>query len=234
MAPIVGITSWPRPVDLLGTPQPNQTVPTSYVSSVRRAGGTAVLLPVVPDDEIDDLLDAVDGLVLTGGGDIEPLRYECATAPETDRIDTHRDRFDLALTTRVLARRTPALAVCRGVQILNVVAGGTLHQHVPTHTCPDRPKDTVHPVDVVPGTRLAAVVGAARRLAVNSLHHQAIDRVGEGLVVTGTAPDGLVEGLERADDDHVHGVQWHPELLRTRPEHLALFVDLVERSSRSV
>ncbi|MFA9566423.1 MAG: gamma-glutamyl-gamma-aminobutyrate hydrolase family protein, partial [Acidimicrobiales bacterium] len=126
MAPIVGITAWPRAVDLLGTPQPNQTVPTSHVSSIRRAGGTPVLLPVVPDDGIDDLLDAVDGVVLTGGGDLQPARYGADIEPETDRVDPDRDRFDLAVMDRVLARRTPALAVCRGIQILNVAAGGVL------------------------------------------------------------------------------------------------------------
>lgn len=231
MAPIVGITAWPRPVDLLGTPQPNQTVPTSYVSSIRRAGGIPVLLPVAPDDGIDDLLDAVDGVVLTGGGDLQPARYGADIEPETDRVDPDRDRFDLAVMDRVLARRTPALAVCRGIQILNVAAGGTLNQHVPTHTCLDRPKDTAHEVEIVAGTRLATVLGPGR-FEVNSLHHQGIDRVGDGLIVSARAPDGLVEGLEPVDRDHLLAVQWHPELLRTRPEHLALFEDLVARSGR--
>lgn len=229
MVPIIGITAWPRPVDLLGTPQPNQTVPTSYVSSVRRAGGTPILLPVAPDDGIDDLLDAVDGVVLTGGGDVEPARYAATDAPETDRVDPDRDRFDLAVTSRVLDRRTPALAICRGIQILNVAAGGTLHQHIPAHTRLDRPKHTAHEVDIVGGTRLAAVLGPGR-LEVNSLHHQGIDRVGDGLIVSATAEDGLVEGLECAGGGQVLAVQWHPELLRTRPQHLALFEDLVERS----
>ena len=230
MPPIIGITTWPRPVDLLGTPQHNQTVPTSYVSSVRRAGGTPVLLPVAPDDAVDDLLDAVDGVVLTGGGDLEPARYDAEIAPETDRVDPDRDRFDLTVTARVLDRHTPTLAICRGMQILNVAAGGTLCQHVPAHTRLDRPKDTAHEIDVVEGTRLAAVLGPGR-FRVNSLHHQGIERVGDGLVVSATADDGLVEGLEPADD-HLLAVQWHPELLRTRPEHLALFEDLVARSTR--
>jgi putative glutamine amidotransferase len=232
MAPIIGITSWPRPVDLLGTPQPNQTVPTAYVSSVRRAGGVAVLLPVVPEDGIDDLLDAVDGVVLSGGGDLDPERYDAEAAPETDRVDPFRDRFDLALTERTLARRTPTLAVCRGIQILNVAAGGTLLQDVPSHRCLDRPKASAHGVEIAAESRLAAVVGAAR-LDVNSLHHQGIDRLGDGLVVTATADDGLVEALEREDDDHLVAVQWHPELLRDRPPHLALFADLVARSDPS-
>jgi putative glutamine amidotransferase len=229
MAPIIGITAWPRPADLLGTPQHNQTVPTSYVSSVRRAGGTPVLLPVAPDDVIDDLLDAVDGVVLTGGGDLDPARYGASRADATDRVDPDRDRFDLAVVLRVLDRRTPALAVCRGIQVLNVAAGGTLTQHVPSHTHLDLPKETSHRVDVVERTRLAGVVGAGP-FEVNSLHHQGIDVVGDDLVVTATAEDGLVEGLERAGDDHLLAVQWHPELLRHRPDHLALFEDLVERS----
>jgi gamma-glutamyl-gamma-aminobutyrate hydrolase PuuD len=230
MAPIIGITAWPRHADLLGSPQHNQTVPTSYVSSVRRAGGTAVVLPVVPDDEVDDLLDAVDGVVLTGGGDLDPASYGAERAAETDRVDPDRDRFDSTVTLRVLERHTPALAVCRGIQILNVVAGGTLDQHVPRHTHLDLPKDTAHEVEVVAGTRLAAVVGPGP-FEVNSLHHQGIDRVGGDLLVTATADDGLVEGLERVDDGHILAVQWHPELLRHRPEHLALFEDLVERAT---
>jgi putative glutamine amidotransferase len=230
MAPTIGITAWPRPVDLLGTPQSNQTVPTSYVSSVTRAGGVAVLLPVVADDDIDGMLDAVDGVVLTGGGDIAPDRYGTEQEPETDRVDPRRDRFDLAVTERLLERRTPTLAVCRGLQILNIATGGTLHQHVPTHTRLDVPKQTAHEVTVEPGTRLAGIVGAAR-LAVNSLHHQAVDQVGDGLRASARADDGIVEGLERIDDDHIHGVQWHPELLRDRPDHLALFEELVHRSA---
>ena len=230
MAPIIGISSWPRPVDLLGTPQRNQTVPTSYVSSVSRAGGVPVLLPVVPEEEIDPLLDAVHGLVLTGGGDLDPGGYDAESAPETDRVDPYRDRFDLALTARVLDRRTPTLAICRGIQILNVAAGGTLCQHVPSHTRLDRPKEAVHDVDVVDRTRLSAIVGPGS-FAVNSLHHQCVDRIGAGLRVSATADDGIIEGLERDGDDHVHAVQWHPELLRHRPEHLSLFEELVERSS---
>ncbi|MEL7210986.1 MAG: gamma-glutamyl-gamma-aminobutyrate hydrolase family protein, partial [Actinomycetota bacterium] len=97
MAPVIGITSWPRPVDLLGTPQPNDTVPTSYVSSVRRAGGIPVLLPVVPDPLVDDLLDAVAGVVITGGGDVDPIGYGADRADEADRTDPRRDAFDDAV-----------------------------------------------------------------------------------------------------------------------------------------
>lgn len=229
MAPVIGITSWPRPVDMLGFDQPNDTVPISYVSSVRRAGGLPVLLPVTPEDQLDELLDAVDGIVLSGGGDLDPARYGVEPAPETDRIDPRRDRFDLALTQRVLERRTPALAVCRGIQVLNVLRGGTLHQHLPSHRLLDRPKEPGHPVLVTAGTRLAGAVGAGA-LEVNSLHHQGLDRLGQGLVPVAVADDGLVEAVELDSDDHLLAVQWHPELLRHLPLHLALFADLVERS----
>ena len=230
MAPTIGITAWPRSVDLLGTPQPNQTVPTSYVSSVTRAGGVPVLLPTVDEEHIDDLLATVDAVVLTGGGDVAPDRYGSPVDPETDRVDPRRDRFDVAVARRLLERRTPTLAVCRGLQIVNVACGGSLHQHVPTHRCLEQPKDTAHEVTVAPTSRLAAITGT-ERLGVNSLHHQAVADLGDGLVVTARADDGLVEALEVVGDDHLVAVQWHPELLRDRPQHLGLFEDLVQRAT---
>jgi putative glutamine amidotransferase len=230
MAPTIGITAWPRAVDLLGMPQPNQTVPTAYVSSVTRSGGVPVLLPTVDEDRIDDLLATVDAVILTGGGDVAPDRYGSAPEPETDRVDPRRDRFDIAVARRVLDRRTPTLAVCRGLQIVNVARGGSLHQHVPSHRCLDRPKDTAHQITVTPTSRLARITGT-ERLAVNSLHHQSVEVVGSGLEVTGRGDDGIVEAVECTDDDHLVAVQWHPELLRHRPDHLALFEDLVDRAA---
>lgn len=223
MKPRIGITTWPRPVDVDGRPEPNETVPHAYVRAVQKAGGLPLLLPVV--DDVDDLLASVDGVIVTGGGDVDPARYGAPPHPETGGVDPARDQFDTVLWNRLLDGGIPTLGVCRAVQILNVVRGGTLHQHLPEH----RLGDGLHPATIEPGSRLAAVVGATE-LEVNSLHHQGVDRVGEGLVVTARSPDGAVEALEVDGAPHVLAVQWHPELLRYRPEQLALFEDLVSRS----
>ena len=219
----IGITTWPRPVDVDGAPEPNETVPHAYVRAVHKAGGLPLLLPVL--DDVGDLLAAVDGVVVTGGGDVDPARYGAEPHPETGGIDPARDDFDTVLWNELLARRIPTLGVCRAVQILNVVRGGTLHQHLPAH----RLGNGLHPVTVQPDSRLAEVVGTTE-LEVNSLHHQGVDRVGDGLVVTARSGDGGVEALEVEGAPHVLAVQWHPELLRYRPEQLALFEDLVSRS----
>lgn len=223
MKPRIGLTTWPRAVDVDGTPEPNETVPRAYVRSIEKVGGLPLLLPVT--DDVDDLLDAVDGIIVTGGGDVDPARYGEAAAPETDGVDERRDEFDLALWRRILDRRMPALGICRGVQVLNVAFGGTLHQHLPEH----RLGDGLHPVTVEPSSRLAAVLGTTS-IEANSLHHQAVARVGEGLRVTATSAEGGVEALEVDGHPEVLAVQWHPELLRHVPAQLALFDDLVSRS----
>jgi gamma-glutamyl-gamma-aminobutyrate hydrolase PuuD len=216
MRPRIGITSWPRPAG----DEPSDTVPRAYVRAVERAGGLPILLPLVDPADVPELLGAVDGVVVAGGGDVDPARYGAEPHPETSGVDPARDAFDAALWSHLLETGVPVLGICRAVQLLNVVLGGTLHQHVPEH----RLLSTgAHPVEL--HGRLAELVGPAAD--VNSLHHQAIDRVGDGVRVTGRATDGGVEGIEVA---HVLGVQWHPELLRHRPEQLALFADLVSRA----
>lgn len=228
MRPLIGITSFPRDLDLVGLPQPNDTVPIAYTSAVRRAGGAPLLVPIVDPAELPRLLEPLDALVLSGGGDIDPARYGAADLDGADRVDPVRDGFDAAVVDHVLASPLPVLAVCRGLQVLNVGLGGTLHPHVPGHRCRDRPKGTAHDVDVAPASRLAEAVGSGR-LGVNSLHHQTVDRLGSGLRITGrSTDDGEVEAVELEDGRPVHGVQWHPELLRARDEHLALFARLVE------
>lgn len=185
-APLIGITATKRTLDLPFVTVDAHTVFTAYVEAIAAAGGAPVLLPVLPDGPIP----AVDGLVLTGGADL-------GTDPE-------RDRFELDLVAAAITARTPMLGVCRGLQVLNVACGGTLLPHVDGHV------DVRHPVAVTPGTTLAAVVGES--VAATSLHHQAVDRLGDRLRVSGAAPDGTIEAVEAACGAPVVGVQWHPEL----------------------
>jgi putative glutamine amidotransferase len=192
-------------------------LPRGYADAVQRAGGLAFLLP--PDDEAAehpaDLLDRLDGLLLAGGRDLDPLSYGARPDPETAEPSPERDRFELALATAALDRDLPLLGVCRGMQMLNVACGGTLIQHLQGELC-ERHRHTPgvfsdHDVVLESGS-LAARAAGAERLSVRSHHHQALGEVGEGLTVTGHSPeDGLAEAVELPDKRFALGVLWHPE-----------------------
>ena len=151
--------------------------------------------PLVERQDLDLLLDVVDGLVIIGGGDLDPTVYGHHPHPETRSIDAERDAFDARALEQVIERSLPALGICRALQVLNAMHGGTLHQHLPDHEVNDKPEDTAHVVTVEAGSRLARIVGTGE-LGVNSLHHQGIDRLGEGLRATAHSPEGLVEAVE--------------------------------------
>ena len=193
-------------------------LPRTYAVAVQRAGGLAVVLP--PDDDVarnpDELLDRLDALVLAGGGDLDPGSYGARPHPETSGTSEERDRFELALTHGALERDIPVLGICRGMEMLNVATGGTLHQHLPdllghpdhAHT-PGVFAD--HDVELEPGSLAARAVGA-NVTAVKSHHHQGVDELGEGLVVSGrSVPDGLPEAIELPGRAFALGVLWHPE-----------------------
>jgi putative glutamine amidotransferase len=193
-------------------------VPRNYVSAVQRAGGLAITLP--PDEvattDPDVLLDRVDALILAGGADIDPAGYGAEPHPETIGTWPDRDRFELALTRRALEREMPVLGICRGMQLLNVALGGTLDQHLPETTGADVHRSVAgsfgdHRVRLRPGT-LAARAAGGEEIEVRSHHHQGVDRLGEGLVVSGRSlDDDLVEAIERPDRRFALGVIWHPE-----------------------
>jgi gamma-glutamyl-gamma-aminobutyrate hydrolase PuuD len=223
--PRIGITSYPRVVDIVTGPTLLHTANKFYVESVVRAGGVPVILPAVDPALAGAALGGVDGLVLPGGGDVDPASYGETPAPEVDNVNPDRDAWELACAHAALDARLPMLATCRGVQVLNVALGGSLVQHLPVrHGFAARYREGVHPVRLDPGCRLAAVFESTE-VAVNSLHHQAVDRLGSGVRAVGWADDGTVEAVEVDDHPEVIAVQWHPELMEDPQQ--ALFRELI-------
>ena len=225
MRPLIGIAAHQALVPEGDIEAFHYVVNVAYAKAVRKAGGVPILLPLVEPDDAAGLLDRVDGLLMTGGGDVDPASYGAAPDPMTSRTDPSRDARDIELCRIAVERDLPTLAICRGSQVLNVALGGTLVQHIEKHFEIERYNETVHDVDVDPSARLSQWLGTPT-VGVNTLHHQAIDTVGEGLKIVAHAGDGTIEGIE-AEGARVVGVQWHPELLRHRSDHLALFESLV-------
>ncbi len=197
-----------------------------YSSGVIEAGGIPVNLPV--DLHPSKVIDRLDGVVLTGGTDVDPARYGQVAHAELLGIETERDEFEWAILAGALERETPVLGICRGLQVINVFQGGTLDQHVPEHARYDvAPNTEVHGVDFVSGSVLHSLYGDTHK--VNSLHHQSVAEVGQGLTVTGRDPEGGVEALEMGDS--VLAVQWHPEMMDGRATD-PLFGWLVDRANQ--
>jgi len=232
--PVIGITTYAQNARWGAWDLPAALIPLDYVTAVERAGGRPVLIPPT-DDDVDGVLDILDGVVFSGGADIGPENYGAEPHPETDEPQVRRDRAEMALLVAALERDVPTLAICRGFELLNIVRGGDLVQHLPESVGDAKHRETrgvfsEHPVEVKPGTQLAAVLGA-RQSAVKSSHHQGVGRVGDGLVETAWAEDGTLEGLEDPSRRFALGVLWHPEA----GEDQRLFDALVDeaRSYRS-
>jgi putative glutamine amidotransferase len=212
------------------------SVNTAYVEAVVAAGGLPVVLPVLDPELAAATLDGLDGLLLSGGGDIDPARYGEEPVPEVYGVDERRDAFELALVDVALERNTPTLGICRGHQVLNVALGGRMLQHVGhltsvNHQERERFGEVIHTVLVEPGSLVASVLGATV-VGVNTLHHQAVAEPGRGLrVVARSADDALIEAVEH-EDRRTIGVQWHPELLQHRPQQRRLFNWLVEQADQ--
>jgi len=238
LPPIIGVTGH---VDQSAS-LPNLSlfaVGQSYVRAVELAGGVALILPPhLAEDKLRAAFERLDGLLLSGGGDVSPASYDAQDSGLVWRVDERRDRAEITLAQWALAETIPLLAICRGAQVLNVAAGGTLIQDIPTqvsdaltHSAPiaSRPKSAVaHTVDVTSDSRLATLVGAGE-LGVNSSHHQAVETLGAGLVITARAPDGIVEGLESPTHAFCLGIQWHPEaMVESSPVMRRLFEGLIE------
>ncbi len=233
---MIGITCAQREVPSSAGEDRAHVLYATYSAMVRAAGGVPVVL--LPSDAIDELVARIDGLVLSGGGDVEPARYGGPGAESVYGVDRERDEFEIALARAAAARRLPTLAVCRGMQVVNVAFGGTLIADIPT-AIPGaeqhrrRSGDARLPVQRVTleaGSALATALGSTEVL-VNTVHHQAIDEVGSGLRVTGRAGDGLPEAME-APEWPLWAVQWHPEWLGSDDgPSLRLFRALVEAAS---
>jgi putative glutamine amidotransferase len=221
--PLIGITTYVEPASWGHWHVEAALVPYDYVRAVERAGGRAVLVP--PDDDgIAEVLDALDGLVFSGGNDMAPESYGAEADPATNGTNPARDRGELALLTAALESDLPVLAICRGVEVLNVVRGGDLVQHLPDVVGHEEHRAVVgefseHSVRVDPSSRVGEVRGS-----VMSHHHQGLGKIGEGLREVAWAEDGIVEAVEDPGKSFLVGVLWHPEA----GEDQRLFEQLVE------
>ena len=228
-SPLIGLTTYRQRAQSGVWDVHASFLPEVYLDGVTGAGGVATLLPPQPvDDEIADrVVESLDGLIITGGRDVDPAIYGHDPHPSTDDPARDRDDWEFALVRAARRRRMPVLGICRGAQVLNVVLGGTLHQHLPDvigHTRHQRGKGvfSTSTVRTVEGSRLAALIG--ERAQVQCYHHQAIDRLGAGLSVTATDGDGVIEAVEIPGPDFVVAVQWHPE---ETPDDIRIFQGLV-------
>jgi putative glutamine amidotransferase len=226
MKPTIGVTRCSRLDD--------------YVASVEQAGGRTRVLEV--SESPRKVLDEIDGLLLTGGGDIDPVLYGDERHPTVEDAEPGRDEFEIDLARRAMGADVPLLAICRGAQVLNVAAGGTLVQDIATalestlaHSIVEPKSAEAHAVHVTPGSCLEKALGIsvdrAHTCRVNSRHHQSIGRVGSGLTTSATAPDGVIEAIEKPDSEFCVGVQWHPENFWRTGEFMPLF-DTFVRAAR--
>lgn len=209
-----------------------------YLRAIERAGGIPVVVPPLQVDVISALLDQVAGVCLSGGPDLDPEAYGASRHERLGPTWSALDAFELAVARAADSRRLPILAICRGLQVLNVARGGSLHQHLPdvvgggiNHRQLEPGNQPTHAVAFDRSSRLSQILGRTES-EVNSFHHQAVDRLGEGLTVSATAPDGVIEGLEGVDHEFVLGVQWHAECLVERSENAGLFSAFVEAARR--
>ncbi len=228
MKPVVGITTYVTRARFGTWEEDTALVPADYVRAIERAGGRALLVPP-NEDAVDETLDALDGMLFSGGSDLDPELYGQEAHPETKGVVPERDRGELALLQAALARDMPVLAVCRGSQVLNVALGGDLVQHLPEVVGDEKHKHTPgqyadHDVELDPKTRLGSLLG--EHAPVKSHHHQGFGRLGEGLREAARAEDGTLEAVEDPSRRFALGVLWHPEA----GEDQRLFEALVEEA----
>ncbi|MFI9380375.1 gamma-glutamyl-gamma-aminobutyrate hydrolase family protein [Kutzneria sp. NPDC052558] len=223
--PVIGITTYIERTRFGPWDLDAAVLPRTYVDTVAAAGGNPVLVPPLGFSDVSFL----DGLVIAGGADVDPARYGASTHPETLGLRPDRDETEFALVESALAAGLPLIGVCRGMQVLNVVLGGTLTQHVPDVTGSPAHRPAVgqfgrNDVKMTPGSAVGEILGGAA--SVSCSHHQAVDRLGDGLTITAKSADGVVEAVELAGADFVLGVQWHPE----QDAEVRLFKALVARA----
>ncbi len=227
--PLIGITTY-RTNNPAGNPI--LALGENYVQAISQAGGNPVLVPIgLPEAQLTSLADQLDGLLFSGGGDLDPARFGMENKPEVKGVDPDRDRVEIQLVRTAVSEGLPFLGICRGHQVINVALGGTLYTHIPDEHpraikhdyIPDWPRDHLpHNVRVEPSSRLAAILETTTP-EVNSLHHQGICDLAAGLQAIGWAPDDLIEAIELPDHRFGLAVQWHPEWLTAQAPMRALF-----------
>lgn len=217
--PRIGVTTYREPAAWGVWSMPADLLPASYADGIASAGGVALLLPPAPSDDLETaaaaVLDGLHGLALAGGADVDPEQYRAARDARTGPARPDRDSWEITLTLAALEREMPVLAICRGMQVLNVALGGDLVQHLPDVVghdahCPVIGEHGRHDVRLAHDSMVGALLGAGPSVA--TYHHQSVDRLGSRLVATGWASDGTVEAVECTDAGWVVGVQWHPEV----------------------
>lgn len=241
MHPIIGITARPQNVPSAGNEVLGYLATHTYTDSVLRGGGIPILILPVESEHIDALLDRVDGIVLTGGGDIAPERYGAERDKAVRMVNHERDEFELALTAKAYERKLPTFAICRGIQVVNVAFGGTLIQDLASHSgahghdiAGEGAYEPHSQALIEEDSALASIIGPGLH-GINSIHHQAVEELGEGLVVVASSPDGTVEAIEHSDEAwDLISVQWHPEYLGARDhgDSHDLFAAFVESAAK--
>jgi putative glutamine amidotransferase len=235
--PLIGVTA-SRIIGSRGLP--SISINEAYLQAVVRAGGMPLMIPLdVTDEALRELLPRLDGVLFSGGGDVEGARYASDAHPQIREVQPDRDRVEILLVEEAIHLRKPFLGICRGIQVINVALGGTLFPDIPSQLpealkhdyYPDWPRDyEAHAVTLDPDSRLATILGLAQ-LEVNSLHHQSIHQPAPGLWITAYAPDGIVEAVELPGHPFGIAVQWHPEWMQDHESMQALFRAFVQAAS---
>lgn len=235
--PIIGITTMRR-VNQSGMRL--ASLAEAYVDALYKAGACPVLIPnTIQESALDELISRLDGVVFSGGGDIDPQYYRAEEHPKVGEVDQQRDRVELSLLERVIDGKKPFLGICRGIQLINIGLGGSLYADIADQVpgaskhdyYPDWARDHLaHTVQVQKESKLAEILGEGE-VQVNSLHHQAVDRLGEDLIPTAYSPDGLVEAFELPGHPFGVAVQWHPEWLTAHEPMRALFASFIEATN---
>ncbi len=243
MRPLIGITAQRREVNTTYGTEPANTVVLTYSSAVAEAGGIPVLLPILNPEAVPGLIERLNGVVLTGGGDVDPSHYRLLEHSTVYGVDAARDEFELALARQIAETKLPVLAICRGLQVLNVALGGTLIVDIPTQVdggfdhfrAGEDAKRAHQALRLEESCHLAGLFGTSE-LKVNSLHHQAVAEVAPGLHPVAWSEDGVIEAMEPDDDRwEMRGVQWHPEhLVDSESAARALFEGLVRAASEGI
>jgi putative glutamine amidotransferase len=228
MKKVIGVTSsydWEKE---------NYTLPASYIESITSCDGIPIILPPTMNMDVEKILSEVEGILLTGGVDVDPSLYGEPPLPRLGKIDPLRDYYEINLTRKALQKKKPVLAICRGIQVLNVALGGTLYQDIYTQIeNPIKHGQTAprfhptHNVEILKDSKLYEIFKTSE-IRVNSFHHQAIKDLGQNLIATAWSGDGLIEGVEKNDEEFVLGVQWHPERM-IKGEMIKIFKAFIEK-----